>query len=33
MDDIEARLQSLVSKLQKRLDEKVIDGEVVNNGK
>lgn len=31
MDDIEARLQSLVSKLQKRLDEKVVDGEVVNN--
>jgi hypothetical protein len=32
MDDIEARLQSLVGKLQKRLDEKEIEGEVVNNG-
>jgi hypothetical protein len=32
MDDIEARLQSLVGKLQKRLDEKEIEGEVVDNG-
>ena len=32
MDDIEARLQSLVGKLQKRLEEKVVDGEVVDNG-
>lgn len=32
MDDIEARLQTLVTKLQKRLDEKVVEGEVVDNG-
>ena len=32
MDDIETRLQTLVSKLQKRLDEKVVEGEVVDNG-
>lgn len=32
MDDIESRLQTLVGKLQKRLEEKVVDGEVVNNG-
>lgn len=32
MDDIESRLQALVGKLQKRLEEKVVDGEVVNNG-
>jgi hypothetical protein len=32
MDDIEARLQSLVGKLQKRLDEKEVEGEVVDNG-
>lgn len=32
MDDIESRLQSLVGKLQKRLEEKEIEGEVVNNG-
>jgi len=32
MDAIESRLQSLVGKLQKRLDEKEIQGEVINNG-
>lgn len=32
MDDIETRLQTLVTKLQKRLDEKVVEGEVVDNG-
>lgn len=32
MDDIEIRLQTLVTKLQKRLDEKVVEGEVVDNG-
>ena len=32
MDDIESRLQTLVNKLQKRLDEKVVQGETVNNG-
>lgn len=32
MDDIEARLQTLVGKLQKRLEEKEISGEVVENG-
>jgi hypothetical protein len=32
MDDIETRLQTLVGKLQKRLDEKVVDGEVIDNG-
>ena len=32
MDDIETRLQSLVGKLQKRLEEKEISGEVINNG-
>ena len=32
MDDIEVRLQTLVGKLQKRLDEKEVSGEVVENG-
>lgn len=32
MDDIESRLQSLVGKLQKRLEEKEVSGEVINNG-
>jgi len=32
MDDIEGRLKTLVNKLQKRLDEKVVQGETVNNG-
>lgn len=32
MDDIESRLQTLVGKLQKRLEEKEISGEVVENG-
>ena len=32
MDDIEDRLKVLVGKLQKRLDEKVVQGETVNNG-
>lgn len=32
MDDIESRLQTLVGKLQKRLEEKEINGEVINNG-
>ena len=32
MDDIEYRLKTLVNKLQKRLDEKVVQGETVNNG-
>jgi hypothetical protein len=32
MDDIEDRLKTLVNKLQKRLDEKVVQGETVNNG-
>lgn len=31
MDDIESRLQSLVGKLQKRLEEKEVNGEVINN--
>lgn len=31
MDDIESRLQSLVGKLQKRLEEKEVSGEVINN--
>jgi hypothetical protein len=32
MDDIEGRLKILVTKLQKRLDEKDVQGETVNNG-
>ena len=32
MDDIEDRLKVLVGKLQKRLDEKDVQGETVNNG-
>jgi hypothetical protein len=32
MDDIEGRLKTLVNKLQKRLEEKEIQGETVNNG-
>ena len=32
MDDIEDRLKTLVGKLQKRLDEKEVEGETVNNG-
>ena len=31
MDDIESRLQSLVGKLQKRLEEKEVNGEIINN--
>jgi hypothetical protein len=30
MDDIESRLQTLVGKIQKRIEEKEIEGEVVN---
>ena len=32
MDDIEDRLKTLVTKLQKRLEEKNVEGEIVNNG-
>ena len=32
MDDIEDRLKTLVTKLQKRLEEKNVEGETVNNG-
>jgi hypothetical protein len=32
MDDIEDRLKTLVTKLQKRLEEKDVEGEIVNNG-
>jgi hypothetical protein len=32
MDDIESRLQSLVGKIQRRLDEKLVSGETVDNG-
>jgi len=32
MDDIEDRLNTLVTKLQKRLEEKDVEGETVNNG-
>ena len=32
MDDIEDRLKTLVTKLQKRLEEKDVEGETVNNG-
>jgi hypothetical protein len=32
MDDIEDRLKTLVTKLQKRLEEKNVEGESVNNG-
>jgi hypothetical protein len=32
MDDIEGRLKTLVTKLQKRLEEKDVEGEIVNNG-
>jgi hypothetical protein len=32
MDDIEGRLKVLVTKLQKRLEEKDVEGETVNNG-
>jgi hypothetical protein len=32
MDDIEGRLKILVTKLQKRLEEKDVEGETVNNG-
>jgi hypothetical protein len=32
MDDIESRLQTLVGKIQRRLDEKLVSGETVDNG-
>jgi len=32
MDEIEDKLKTLVSKLQKRLDEKDVQGEIINNG-
>ena len=32
MDDIEDRLKTLVTKLQKRLEEKDVKGETIENG-